>query len=507
MTCQPNEVYPIRNALRPCKSELIPRLWTVAERQEETEGTFLRAVSLLAEYDQNNSRWAETSNRITGAIVRENVLHAAEWLQLLRPVKQHLIEPLKIVYFDRNNEQTSGEREIASELLNDYSDGDIEIAKELILGGRPRQFNKYFHLVEHRREATLSSLAEELKISEMATKSQMEFRASRIAKAAITALKLNEPKHFLKQLKHGDDDTIRSTIVNLVRDLEVDPGVIVRLIEQESDVSTRRALLQILGTFEAVPSKDTTSVESKLAGLLRDDPDPGIHAAARFAMSKLGMGTAIDRIESELAGAVNLDQKWFVTKTNQHSFAILDGPVEFSMGAPKGEVGSQSDETRHRVRIGHSIAVGTTEVTTKQFRKFEREMIAKKLLKKEVYFPPDIAPDQNCPRIGIDWFHAAAYCRWLSEREGIAEDQMCYPPIKQIKPGMKLPADFLSRTGYRLPTEAEWEYACRAGSSSSRFFGNPNALIRHYAWGLQNSDWKTHPVAQLIPNDLSLIHI
>ena len=100
------------------------------------------------------------------------------------------------------------------------------------------------------------------------------------------------------------------------------------------------------------------------------------------------------------------------------------------------------------------------------------------------------------------------YCRWLSDRERVPQDQMCYPPIDAIVEGdATLSEERRMRTGYRLPTEDEWELAARAGSTTRWFFGDAEEHLRHFAWCAVNSGDGTRRVGMLRPNPLGLFDI
>jgi formylglycine-generating enzyme required for sulfatase activity len=163
---------------------------------------------------------------------------------------------------------------------------------------------------------------------------------------------------------------------------------------------------------------------------------------------------------------------------------VIPGPVEFPMGSPPTEDGREEgpegqNEGRHQKRIGHSYAIAAREVTVEQFLRFNKAHAYSK----------DDSPTPGCPVNTVSWYDAAAYCNWLSKQEGIPEKQWCYLPNDkgEYAEGMRPAPDYLQRTGYRLPSEAEWEYACRAGAVTSRYYGETEELLGKYAWYTKNS--------------------
>jgi sulfatase modifying factor 1 len=139
-------------------------------------------------------------------------------------------------------------------------------------------------------------------------------------------------------------------------------------------------------------------------------------------------------------------------------------PGKFTMGSPESEKGRESQETQHEVELTKGFYLGMHEVTVGQFRQFVRDAKYQtdgqrdgkggwgvnkagsiEMNGKYTWKSPGFKQTDDHPVVLVSWTDAQAFCRWLSEKE---------------------------KKQYRLPSEAEWEYACRAGTKTAYAYGN-----------------------------------
>jgi formylglycine-generating enzyme required for sulfatase activity len=171
------------------------------------------------------------------------------------------------------------------------------------------------------------------------------------------------------------------------------------------------------------------------------------------------------------------------------------------MGSPKSEPNHHSRETLHLRQIGRRFAIASQEVTKEQFSRFQQD--CSDIWKTDI---TGFSKTSDSPQVGMSWYEATAYCNWLSNKEGIPEEEWCYETnaVGKFDAGMRPKANYLELAGYQLPSEAEWECACRAGTRTSRSFGSSEALLPLYAWCQTNGMNQAWPVGLLCPNDAGM---
>jgi formylglycine-generating enzyme required for sulfatase activity len=515
---EPAEMLLARKELLPWKDELSPRLWERVRDRGTSAARRFRAQAALAAFDSANPAWPAEGAGIVGQLLAANSLHRQPWIEAVQPIKQHLVGPLTKVFRDS---PFPDQRAIAASVLGRFEEDNPTRLALFLQDANPEQFRllRPNLLAQSERMSDLlrQELAREPAPPGIDTAVGNELLGRRQANAAVALLYLGQADLIWPLLRHSSDPYLRSELVHRLGPLGTDPGIILARLGIEKDVSIRRALILSLGEF----SSEQLSPEQRQAWLprllewYRDDPDAGIHGAVAWLLGhaaegprprKIDWGAADDlwRIDQERKGKPLQGRGWLVNEAGQ-TFAVLPGPVKFVMGSPFWENKRSTNEPQHLRRIPRTYGLATHLVTVAEVEAFRRE--CPKALPK---LDRRKNPDADGPVLGLTWYEAAQYCRWLSEREHMAEDQMCFPPIDVIEKSkdgitpLELPKNYLARTGYRLPSQTEWDFACRSGAETAYFFGSPESLLPHYVWYQVNSGGRSWPVGQKKPNDFGL---
>lgn len=453
-----------------------------------------------------NQKWTGVFPFLADQLVEEVKLNPetyGPWGKELKSFRE-LLYPRLFAIFAPETEAGLGEvdRNHAATLLGDLYQDNPRILVALILDSDQSQFdNLKHHLFDPEQQSTIRSellgafnqAIPPLHLETPPARQNPEFQPAvernrkkvddhlrlirHKAHAAVALLEFDVSGPVLVSLAPSETPDLQSHTEDRLSRLGTKPETLFKLMQSEADVKTQGALIRSLGGMEPamLSEEHRVSIGTNLLAKFKTHPDSGIHSAAEWFLRRHGF---VDKVEQFLADTdlrePAEDRSWYVNPVGE-TMVVFRGPITTVTGSPEYEIGHESNERMLKVEIPRSFAMATTEVKYQDF-----------LLCNPIYKHKDdeIFPFPESPIVNVSWDWAALYCNHLSQMAGIPADQWCYRDNSGV---FSAEPDCLHRSGYRLPTEAEWEHACRSGTVTPFPWGHNNQLCDRYAITLHNS--------------------
>jgi formylglycine-generating enzyme required for sulfatase activity len=517
----------IRTRLRQYAAELRPQWLAVLRNTAEAESRrFRAALGLIGlDGDQPTTEWTDADIEFIGTALSTSFAEYQPQLRgLLQPIRARLV-PVLDGLFDR--ETSTPEQQISTAMaLADFAGNDPELLARLLTRATAKQTEiLYPKVAEYKsgpvREGLLA-LTREQPDENLGQLDRVRLGRRR-ANAAITLLRQGERDLYFDALRTTDDPESLSQFVHRCRSWGVTPVELLESIEQceklravasggakRLESRVMYGLLIALGSYplEQIPEASREEVLARLRRLYEIDPSAAVHSASGWLLRTWGREADVAKLdEVEVAYDPSGEREWFRLRVDLNqktsegaefyplTFVVFSAG-EYTLGSPSvegGELERENDETIHKVRLTRSFALCDREVGWGLYDAHDGGLHHAEI---EKMFGWKLDPES--PACGVDWFAWVTFCRWLTfEYRAGDERWQCYPnPPHTDRVGdstANTDSLLLTRGGFRMPTESEWEVGARSDQRSAYIFGGDERLLGDYGWFLENSDKRPRP--------------